>query len=202
MVAAATLTQTTSAKEIAMWFRSLFESLGSRSPGRLWKRSRANTVRPRTAKRRLVLEEMEGRTLLSTVFTAVAAGDPTSDSAILWTRALDPVAPGPIQLTANISTDPSFGAAVHTFSGVSDPSRDYTVKLDATGWKATSNTTTASRAPTDKRAAWVHSKPRPKPRRWSPFISRSAVTPMAAGAPTPRRPTSLQRTTTSSPSSV
>jgi hypothetical protein len=81
----------------------------------------------------LVLEELEGRALLSTVFTAVAAGDPTSDGAILWTRALDPAAPGPLQLTAEISTDPSFGAVVHTFSGMTDPSRDYTVKIDATG---------------------------------------------------------------------
>ena len=69
-----------------MLFRSLFESLGSRSPGRLWKRARANTARPRTAKRRLVLEELEGRALLSTVFTAVAAGDPTSDHAIRIAR--------------------------------------------------------------------------------------------------------------------
>jgi phosphodiesterase/alkaline phosphatase D-like protein len=81
----------------------------------------------------LLLEELEGRELLSTVFTAVAAGDPSSDGAILWTRALDPAAPGPLPLTAEISIDPSFAAVVHTFSGMTDPSRDYTVKIDATG---------------------------------------------------------------------
>src|SRR5262249_46008294 len=116
-----------------MWFRSLFESFGPRSSSRLRKRPRANTARPRPAKRRLVLEELEGRALLSTVFTAVAAGDPTSDGAILWTRALDPAAPGPLPLIAEVSTDPSFGAAVHTFSGMTDPSRDYTLQIDATG---------------------------------------------------------------------
>src|SRR5262249_25511121 len=116
-----------------MWFRSLFESFGPRSSGRLWKRARANTARSRPAKRRLVLEELEGRALLSTVFTAVAAGDATSDGAILWTRALDPAAPRPLQLTAEISIDPSFGAVVHTFSGMTDPGRDYTLKIDATG---------------------------------------------------------------------
>lgn len=116
-----------------MWFRSLFESFGPRSSGRLRKRARADTARPRPAKRQLVLEELEGRALLSTVFTAVAAGDPTSDGAILWTRALDPAVPGPLQLTAEISTDQSFGAVAHTFSGMTDPSRDYTLKIDATG---------------------------------------------------------------------
>src|SRR5262245_9846921 len=98
-----------------MWFRSLFASFGPRSPRCLRKRARANTARPRPSKRRLVIEELEGRALLSTVFTAVAAGDPTSDSAILWTRALDPAVPGPLQLTAELSIDPSFGAVVHTF---------------------------------------------------------------------------------------
>src|SRR5262249_56098759 len=104
-----------------MWFRSLFESFGPRSSGRLRKRARANNPRPRPAKRRLVLEELEGRALLSTVFTAVAAGDPTSDGAILWTRALDPAAPGPLQLTAEISIDSSFGAVVPTFNGITHP---------------------------------------------------------------------------------
>jgi alkaline phosphatase D len=116
-----------------MWFRSLFKSLGPRSQGRLRTRARAHAARPRAATRRLVLEELEGRALLSTAFTAVAAGDPTSNSVILWTRALDPAAPGPLQLTAAISADPSFGAVVNTFSGTTDPSQDYTLKIDATG---------------------------------------------------------------------
>jgi phosphodiesterase/alkaline phosphatase D-like protein len=115
-----------------MWSRSLFKSLGTRSPVRLRKRARANTERPRPAKRRLVLEELEGRALLSTVFTAVASGDPTSDSAILWTRALDAAAPGPLQLTADISKDPSFGSVAQTINGMTDPNRDYTLKTDAT----------------------------------------------------------------------
>src|SRR5262245_23501798 len=101
-------------KEISMWFRSLFASSGPGSPGRLRIRASAHGTRPRSARRRLGLEELEGRELLSISFTAVAAGDPTNDSAILWTRALDPAASGPLQLTAEISTDPSFGAVVHT----------------------------------------------------------------------------------------
>jgi len=116
-----------------MWFPSLFASFGPGSSGRPRKRARAHAARPRRATRRLELEELEGRALPSTIFTAVAAGDPTTDSAILWTRALDPAVPGPVQLTAEISTDPGFGAVVHTFSGMTDPNRDYTVKIDASG---------------------------------------------------------------------
>jgi len=82
-VAAPTVEQTTIATETPICSRSLFESFGRRSTGRLRKRARAITGRPRPAKRRLVLEELDCRALLSTVFTAVAAGDPTSDGAIL-----------------------------------------------------------------------------------------------------------------------
>jgi alkaline phosphatase D len=114
-----------------MWFRTLFASPKLHLSCRLSRQARAQAARRRPA-RRLEVEELEGRALLSIAFTAVAAGDPTSDSAILWTRALDLAAPGPLQLTADISTDPSFGTVTHTFDGMAEPSRDYTAKINAT----------------------------------------------------------------------
>src|SRR5438552_10484509 len=86
-------------------------------------------------KRRLlpVLEILESRLTPSGVqYTAVAAGDSTSDDVILWTRALDPAQPQALNLIAEISTDPTFRLIDRVFLGKTDPSRDYTVKVDAT----------------------------------------------------------------------
>jgi phosphodiesterase/alkaline phosphatase D-like protein len=67
-------------------------------------------------------------------FTAVAAGDMTSDSAIVWTRALDG-AGSATGLTLQIATDAGFSAIARTVTGLSssDASSDYTLKLDVTG---------------------------------------------------------------------
>ncbi len=64
----------------------------------------------------------------------VAAGDMTSDSAVLWTRPSNPVTRWGISthLTAEVSTDPSF-SSYRMFEGISDPNRDYVLKLDVTG---------------------------------------------------------------------
>lgn len=75
-------------------------------------------------------------------YTGVAAGDAisdaTSNSVILWTRTESATTHQGVvsNLTAQVSTDPSFRANVLSFSGVTDASRDYTVKLKATGLKS------------------------------------------------------------------
>lgn len=68
-------------------------------------------------------------------YNGVAAGDATDSSAILWTRTVDASSKqGTVSnLTAQISTDPSFGSILYSFKGATDASRDYTLKLDATG---------------------------------------------------------------------
>lgn len=68
----------------------------------------------------------------------VAAGDVTSNDAILWTRTSDPITQQGVasQVKVQVSTDPTFKSQVKTLTGVTDASRDYTLKLDATGLKA------------------------------------------------------------------
>ena len=82
--------------------------------------------------RPLVLEALEERCLPSVQNTAVAAGDPTSNDAILWTRAQDSGTTQGVPLTALVSTDQNFGSGVF-YTGTTDPTRDYTLKVDATG---------------------------------------------------------------------
>jgi phosphodiesterase/alkaline phosphatase D-like protein len=68
-------------------------------------------------------------------FSGVAAGDATTSSEILWTRTVDASTKQGIRadLTVQVSTDSSFKTIAKTYTGVSDPNRDYTVKVDATG---------------------------------------------------------------------
>jgi phosphodiesterase/alkaline phosphatase D-like protein len=82
---------------------------------------------------RPTFEALELRLTPSVEFTAVAAGDPTSHDAILWTRALDPHQPQAISLVAEVSTDPTFHLINAVYLGKTDPNQDYTVKVDATG---------------------------------------------------------------------
>ncbi len=67
-------------------------------------------------------------------FTAVASGDMTSDSAIIWTRALDggTSASG---LTLQIATDAAFTSIAKTVTGLAtrDAASDYTLKVDVNG---------------------------------------------------------------------
>jgi phosphodiesterase/alkaline phosphatase D-like protein len=81
---------------------------------------------------RSLVESLECRRLMSTTFLAVAAGDATSNDAILWTRAQDSASTAGVPLTALVSTDPNFGAGVF-YTGTTDPAHDYTIHLDATG---------------------------------------------------------------------
>jgi phosphodiesterase/alkaline phosphatase D-like protein len=68
-------------------------------------------------------------------FSAVAAGDATTSSEILWTRTVDANTKQGIRtdLTAQVSTDANFTTIAKTYTVTSDPNRDYTAKLDATG---------------------------------------------------------------------
>ena len=73
---------------------------------------------------------------LHTAFTeGVAAGDVTQNSAILWTRTTNQITQqGTVtNLKVEVSTDPSFQSGVKTFQGSTDPTRDFTLKLEATG---------------------------------------------------------------------
>src|SRR5262249_47601223 len=58
--------------------------------------------------------------------------DATSNDAIIWTRAQDSGTTQGVPLTALVSTDQNFGSGVF-YTGTTDPARDYTLKVDATG---------------------------------------------------------------------
>lgn len=67
------------------------------------------------------------------VYSGVAAGDATSNSAVIWTRATDTNQPSNItNLTAQISTDPGFSNIVYTLNGTTTASKDYTWKTEVT----------------------------------------------------------------------
>ncbi|MBM4358704.1 MAG: alkaline phosphatase D family protein [Deltaproteobacteria bacterium] len=62
----------------------------------------------------------------------VASGDPLPAAVILWTRVTPDVA-GPVTVTWEIATDPSFATIVGSGIFVTDAERDFTVKVDAVG---------------------------------------------------------------------
>jgi len=66
-------------------------------------------------------------------FLGVAAGDASSTTAVLWTRAVDTNAPAAAMLTAQVSTDAGFSTSVSTFSVSTDATKDYTAKTTAGG---------------------------------------------------------------------
>jgi phosphodiesterase/alkaline phosphatase D-like protein len=65
-------------------------------------------------------------------YLGVASGDASSTDAIVWTRAVDPSNPQSVHLTAEVSTDNTFGSFL-SFAGNTDANQDYTFKIDATG---------------------------------------------------------------------
>jgi phospholipase C/phosphodiesterase/alkaline phosphatase D-like protein len=71
-------------------------------------------------------------------FLGVAAGDTSSNEAIVWTRGVDSVAPAATSVTLQYSTDATFATGVSTMSASTDASAaaDYTVKFDITGLQA------------------------------------------------------------------
>ena len=69
-------------------------------------------------------------------FLGIAAGDASSSEATLWTRAVDAGAPAMVGLTAQVSADAGFGSGVLSYTVATDPARDYTAKVRATGLSA------------------------------------------------------------------
>ena len=67
-------------------------------------------------------------------FLGVAAGDADSSSAVLWTRVNGPAQS--VAVTAQVSTDVNFGGSPLTFPATSDPLKDNTAKVSATGLTA------------------------------------------------------------------
>jgi hypothetical protein len=63
-------------------------------------------------------------------FLGVAAGDADTNGAVLWTRVNRQTM---VPVHAQVSTASDFSGTVLTFPGMSDPARDYTVKLVANG---------------------------------------------------------------------
>jgi phosphodiesterase/alkaline phosphatase D-like protein len=65
-------------------------------------------------------------------FTAVAAGDASSTSAVLWTRAIDTNAPTPVSLVLSLGTNASFAGTVASLPCGTDLTRGGVCKLDLT----------------------------------------------------------------------
>src|SRR5436190_7587312 len=68
------------------------------------------------------------------VFAGVAAGDPSSTEAILWTRADN--GGSATSLTAQVATDQGFANIVATVGGTTASDSDFTLKLLASGLAA------------------------------------------------------------------
>ena len=66
-------------------------------------------------------------------FTGIAAGDATSDSVIVWTRAADDASPVTATVTLSIATDNAMTNIVATTGGTTAASNDYTLKFSTSG---------------------------------------------------------------------
>jgi len=63
----------------------------------------------------------------------VAAGDVTTSDVILWSRALDSSAPAALSFNVQVATDANFTSIAASGSGFTDPTQDYTLKINITG---------------------------------------------------------------------
>jgi alkaline phosphatase D len=67
-------------------------------------------------------------------YHGVASGDPLADRVILWTRVTpDSTVTGPVDVEWRVATDPALEQVVTSGTFTTTASRDYTVKVDATG---------------------------------------------------------------------
>jgi alkaline phosphatase D len=78
-----------------------------------------------------LLAALSPTTRADVVFQGIAAGDPSSTDAMLWTRAENDG--NPTSLTVQIATDPSFKEVFETLDGATSANGDFTLKLQATG---------------------------------------------------------------------
>jgi phosphodiesterase/alkaline phosphatase D-like protein len=98
---------------------------------RLFAPARAKVARRKIRRLALNVERLEARDVPAVSFLAVGAGDATSSSAVLWTRAQDLAVAGNVGLMAQVSTDPTFATGLAAFAGNSDATQDYTVHITA-----------------------------------------------------------------------
>ncbi|MEP0985472.1 alkaline phosphatase D family protein [Ekhidna sp.] len=70
---------------------------------------------------------------LSPFYHGVASGDPLYDRVIIWTRVTPNDSLPDIDVVWEVSSDENFQEIVKTGTTSTDPSRDYTVKIDVTG---------------------------------------------------------------------
>lgn len=68
----------------------------------------------------------------ATFLHGVASGDPLADRVVLWTR-VTPETDGAVLVRWQVATDEKFAQVLIDDSGVTDATRDYTVKVDAVG---------------------------------------------------------------------
>lgn len=73
---------------------------------------------------------------LAPFYHGVASGDPLSDRVILWTRVTLDAPVDPVSVTWTIATDTLLNNVVNSGTVTTDVSKDYTVKVDATGLQA------------------------------------------------------------------
>lgn len=66
-------------------------------------------------------------------YHGVASGDPLTDRVILWTKATPDDTTQPLSVNWRIALDTSFSQIINSGTVTTDQSRDYTVKVDATG---------------------------------------------------------------------
>jgi alkaline phosphatase D len=66
----------------------------------------------------------------------VASGDPLHDRVILWTKVTPPSFAKPVEGRWTVTSDPQFTKTVRSGKFVTDITRDFTVKIDATGLDA------------------------------------------------------------------
>ncbi len=83
----------------------------------------------------MILSFSSFRAEAGVIYSGVAAGDVTTNSAILWTRTADTIPSQGIvsNLTAQLSSDPFFSTINQSFSGATNSSHDYTLKINAVG---------------------------------------------------------------------
>jgi alkaline phosphatase D len=71
-------------------------------------------------------------------YTGVAAGDATSNSAVVWTRTIDSNSGNGVvaNLTVQVSADRQFRSNVFSQSATTDPTHDYTLKFSVAGLRS------------------------------------------------------------------
>ncbi len=76
------------------------------------------------------LFEAQAQTANPEVFPqSVGAGDPRANGIVLWTRALPRTRPSAVTVSFQVATDANFGNVVLSGTAQTDPTRDYTVKV-------------------------------------------------------------------------